>query len=121
MKPDEYEMLFKMQAKADEELRLYQKLLEERQPVEPVEAIPFSNYDLENIAGGLKGIAQDMSEYHAEYNENRRADAIKAEKEKKQSLRHNLFVATFSVALTLFFEHFHDIIEFVLKFFRSFF
>lgn len=68
----------------------------------------------------LKNIAQDMSEYHAEYNENRRADEIKAEKDKKHSFRHDFFVAAFTVALTLFFEHIHDIIEFVLKFFRSF-
>ena len=61
----------------------------------------------------LKDIAQDMSEYHAEYNENRRADEIKAEEEKKHSFRHDFFVAAFTIALTLFFEHIHDIIEFI--------
>ena len=62
-----------------------------------------------------------MAEYHAENNENRRADEIKAEKDKKHSFSHDFFVAAFTVAQSLFFEHLHDIIEFALEFFRSLF
>lgn len=121
MEPDELNDLAKAQTEFDEEFRLLQEMQAECQPVEPLEAKLAPNYDLEKIAGGLKDIAQDMSEYHAEYNENRRADEIKAEKEKKYSLRHDFFVAAFTVALTLFFEHIQDIIEFISKFFRSLF
>lgn len=84
-------------------------------------ATAFPKSQTSGILHKLKDLAQDVSEYHSEYNEKRRADEIKAEKEKKYSFRHDFFVAAFTVALTLFFEHIHDIIEFVLKLFRSLF
>lgn len=112
---DELGELAKAKAEADAELRLFQKMQAEHQPVQPVEA----ELAPDPVAKRLKDIAQDMAEYHSEYNENRRADEIKAEKEKKHSFRHDFFVAAFTVTLTLFFEHIHDIIEFVLKLFRS--
>lgn len=115
MELDELNKLAKAQAEADAELRLFQKMQAEYQPVQLVEA----KLAPDSVAKELKGIAQDMSEYHAEYNENRRADEIKAEKDKKHSFRHDFLVAAFTVALTLFLEHFHDIIEFVLELFRS--
>jgi len=62
----------------------------------------------------LKDSAQDMSEYQAEYNENSRANEIKAEKDKKCNFRNNLLVAAFSVTLALFLEHIHDIAELVV-------
>ena len=117
---EELNALAKARAEADEELRLFQKMQVEYQPVEPLEVKPVCDRGKE-IADELKGLAQDVSEYHAEYNENRRADEVKAEKEKKHSFRHDFFVAAFTVALTLFFEHIHDIIEFISKFFRSLF
>ena len=112
---DELNELAKAQVEADEELRLFQKAQAEYRPVEPLEAELAPNH----VVGELKSIAQDMAEYHAEYNENRRADEIKAEKNKKHSFRHDFFVAAFTITLTLFFEHLHDIIELVLEFFRS--
>lgn len=62
-----------------------------------------------------------MSKYHSEYNENRRTDEIKVEQNKKHSFRYDFFVAAFAVALPLFFEHIHSIIELVLEFFHSLF
>ena len=112
---DELNELAKLQAEADEELRLLQKAQAEYQPVEPLEAELAPSH----VVGELKDIAQNMAEYHAEYNENRCADEIKAEKNKKHSFRHDFFVAAFTITLTLFFEHLHDIIELVLEFFRS--
>lgn len=120
MDRDEMIALLKAQAEADEELRLYQKMKAEIQPVEVVEA-ELSPSHLGGVVDGLKDIAQDMSEYHAEYSENRRADEIKAEKNKKHGFHHDFLVAAFTVTLTLFLEHLHDIIEFVLEFFRSLF
>ena len=79
---DELNELAKLQAEADEELRLLQKAQAEYQPVEPLEAELAPSH----VVGELKDIAQNMAEYHAEYNENRRADEIKAEKDKKHSL-----------------------------------
>ena len=111
----------KLQAEADAELRVYQKLRDEHPPLRHLEAVLSPDCDIKEIEDNLKNIAQDMSEYHAEYNENRRADEIKAEKDKKHSFRHDFLVAAFTVALTLFLEHIHDIIEFVLEFFRSLF
>lgn len=119
MDRDEQEKLAKIQAEADAELRLFQKMQAEYHSPAPVGAI-LPDDGLEKIADGLKDLAQDVSEYHSEYNENRRADAIKAEKDKKHSFRHDFLVAAFSVALTLFLEHIHNVIEFVLEFFRSF-
>ena len=118
---EELNALAKARAEADADLRIFQKMQVEYQPVEPLEAKLAPNHNLEKIADGLKDIAQDMSEYHAEYNENRRADEVKAEKEKKHSFRHDFLVAAFTVTLTLFFEHIHDIVEFISKFFRSLF
>lgn len=114
---DELNELAKLQAEANEELRLLQKVQAEYQPVEPLEAELAPSH----VVGELKDIAQNMAEYHAKYNENRRADEIKAEKDKKHSIRHDFLVAAFSVALALFLEHIHDIIKFVSEFFRSLF
>ena len=116
---EEFNALAKARAEADADLHLFLEMQAGYQPVKPLEVEHVRNYDLEKIADGLKDIAQDVSEYHSEYHENRRVDGIKAEKEKKHSFRHDFLVAAFSVALTLFFEHIQDIIEFVLKFFRS--
>lgn len=117
MELDELNKLVKAGAEADVELRLFQKMQAEYQPVQPAEAELAPN----PVSKELKGIAQDMAEYHSEYNENRRANEVKAEKDKKHSFRHDFLVAAFTVALTLFLEHLHDIIEFVLEFFRSLF
>ena len=112
---DELNELAKAQVEADEELRLFQKAQAEYRPVEPLEAELAPNH----VVGELKSIAQDMTEYHAEYSENRRADEIKAEKDKKHSFRHDFLVAAFTVALTLFLEHLHDVAEFALELFHS--
>ena len=115
---DEINSLAKARAEADADLRLFQKMQAEYQPVEPLEVKPVRDRG-KAIADELKGLAQDVSEYHSEYRENRRADVSNAEKEKKHRLRENLLIAAFTVALTLFFEHIQDIIELVLKLFRS--
>ena len=115
---EEISRLAKARAEAEADMRLFQEMQAEYQSVEPLEVKPARDRG-EEIADKLKDIAQDMSEYHSEYNENRRADAVKAEQEKKHSFRHDFLVAAFTVALTLFFEHIQDIIEFILKFFRS--
>lgn len=91
MEIGELNKLAKVQAEVNAELRLFQEMQAEYQPIEPVSAELPRNYDLENIADELKDLTQDVSQYHAEYNENRRADAIKAEKEKKHSFRHDFF------------------------------
>lgn len=112
---DELSELAKAGAEAEAEMRLFQKMQAEYQPMQPVEA----ELAPDPVTKELKGIVQDMAEYHSEYNENRRADEVKAEKDKKHGFRHDFLVAAFTVALTLFLEHLHDIIEFVLEFFRS--
>lgn len=117
MNLDELNELSKTQAEADEELNLFQKSQTEYQPLKSLEA----ELSPDHVVSELKGIAQDMAKYHAEYNENRRADEIKTEKDKKHCFRHDFFVAAFSIALTLFFEHIHDVIKFALEFLRLLF
>ena len=118
MEPVEFENLMKAKAEADEELRIYQKLKAEYSAKEPIEAMLAPDRQ-DEIMDGLKNIAQDMADYHSEYDEDRRTDKIEAEQDKKHSFRHDFLVAAFTVALTLFFEHIHDIFQFVLEFFRS--
>ena len=71
------------------------------------------------VACALKRIAQGVAKRHSEDNENHRANEIKAEKDEKHSFRYDLLVAAFTVALTLFLEHLHDVAEFALELFHS--
>ena len=75
---------------------------------------------IEAIKKDLQQTRQQMSNQQAEYDKNREADTLQRIKDKRQSFRHDFYVAAFSVAFTLFMEHFSDIGAFFQNFIGKF-
>lgn len=75
---------------------------------------------IEAIKKDLQQTRQQMSNQQAEYDKNREADTLQRIKDKRQSFRHDFYVAAFSVAFTLFMEHFSDIVAFFQNFIGKF-
>ena len=63
------------------------------------------------IRSELEKTRNEFSDYKTQHSKQHEADAVQAEFDKKQQLRHEYLVAAFTVTLTLFIEHFFDIIE----------
>lgn len=72
---------------------------------------------IEEIQQDLQQTRKQLAEQQAEYDKSREADALQRVKDKKQSFRHDFYVAAFSVAFTLLVENFGDIVAFFQKFF----
>ncbi len=124
MDSEEVKKLAKAKAEADEDLRLFLKMQAKYQPVEPLEVKPVPNHELtelEKISDDLKGLADDVSDYHSNADEYRRTDLINAEKDKKQSFRHDFLVAIFGAAMgaifAFLFQYFDDFMKFIFEFF----
>lgn len=75
---------------------------------------------IESIRKDLQQTRQQMSNQQAEYDKNRKADALQRIKDKRQSFRHDFYVAAFSVAFTILVERFSDIVAFFQNFIGKF-
>lgn len=67
--------------------------------------------NLAAVHAELEKTRNEFSDYKAQQAEQRKADAVQAEIDKKKQRRHELFVAAFTVAFTLFLEHIGDIVK----------
>lgn len=75
---------------------------------------------IESIRKDLQQTHQQMSDQQAEYDKNRKTDALQRIKDKRQSFRHDFYVAAFSVAFTILVERFSDIVAFFQNFIGKF-
>ena len=75
---------------------------------------------IESIRKDLQQTRQQMSDQQAEYDKNRKTDALQRIKDKRQSFRHDFYVAAFSVAFTILVERFSDIVAFFQNFIGKF-
>ena len=75
---------------------------------------------IESIRKDLQQTRQQMSDQLAEYDKNRKTDALQRIKDKRQSFRHDFYVAAFSVAFTILVERFSDIVAFFQNFIGKF-
>lgn len=69
--------------------------------------------EIATIRAELERTRQEFADYKAEQNKQHEADSLNAISEKKKLYRHEYRVAAFTVALTLFIEHFLDIVDLV--------
>jgi len=81
----------------------------EKQTTE-VEAI---RRELEQTRRELKQTRNELADYKAQQNEYHRAEAAKAEVDKKQQRRHEFKLSAFTVCFTLFLEHIPDLVNLV--------
>lgn len=63
------------------------------------------------ISAALEQTRDEFADYKAQQSKQRDSDAVQAAVDKKKQRRHEYLVAAFTVALTLFLEHFPDIVE----------
>ena len=63
------------------------------------------------IRSELKKTRNEFADFKAQQAEQRKADAVQAQVDKKKQRRHEYLVAAFTVALTLFIEHFFDVVK----------
>lgn len=68
--------------------------------------------EVERLRGELEKIRQEFADYKAQQREQYRADGVQRIADNKQLRRHDYFVAAFTFALTLFVEHFTDVVDF---------
>lgn len=71
------------------------------------------------ISAALEQTRDEFADYKAQQAKQRDSDAVQAAVDKKKQLRHEYLVAAFTVALTLFLEHFLDIVELAKLAFES--
>ena len=65
------------------------------------------------IRSELEKTRNEFADFKSEHAEQHKADAMQAEVNEKKQRRHEYLVAAFTVALTLFIEHFFDVVKFV--------
>lgn len=68
------------------------------------------------LRDALESTKQQMADQYAKYDVERKQDTLQRKKDKKESLRHDFYVAAFSVAFSLFVEHFSDVKSFFQQF-----
>lgn len=68
--------------------------------------------DFANLRLDLEKTADELREYKAQQAEQRETDRAQAVIDKKKDRRNQFLVAAFTVALTLFLEHFCDVVKF---------
>lgn len=93
---------------------IWEELAEQNQKRD--DAILNTSETICEIQKDLQQTRQQMASQYAEYNKNREADMLQIGKDKKQSFRHDFYVAAFSVAFTLFAENFQSIVSFCQDF-----
>lgn len=74
---------------------------------------------IDAISIALEQTRDEFADYKAQQAKQRDSDAVQAAVDKKKQLRHEYLVAAFTVALTLFLEHFLDIVELAKLAFES--
>ena len=125
--------VFKMNIISDDFTKSVQSALKEQErQIEPIwneiaeqnqkrdDAILKTAKIIESIRKDLQQTRQQMSDQQAEYDKNRKADALQRIKDKRQSFRHDFYVAAFSVAFTILVERFSDIVAFFQNFIGKF-
>lgn len=67
--------------------------------------------EISHIRSELQKTREEFADYKTKQDEQRTSDLMQAQIDKKQQRRHEYLVSAFTVALTLFIEHFFDIIK----------
>lgn len=75
--------------------------------------------NLEAVRIELETARNEFCHYKAQQAEQRKADAVQAEIDKKKQRCHEYILAAFTVCFTLFLEHIGDVVDFVQFAFES--
>lgn len=67
--------------------------------------------EIRSIRSELEKTRNEFADFKTKYAEQRKADAVQAEVNENKQRRHEYFVSAFTVALTLFIEHFFDLVK----------
>jgi hypothetical protein len=61
----------------------------------------------------VKRLRQELSEFHAKEDERRKLEAAQSDKDRKRDICLQFVGVTYGVALTILFQHRHDVVQFI--------